>query len=564
MEWIVIIIVGFVIYSFFKDHNTRKKVTYIDSDGTHKTEKLAKRESRKLLAIEKPQNFEITPQIEAILNKLENTSNNFFLTGKAGTGKSTLLKYFRATTKKNHAVVAPTGIAALNVQGQTIHSFFGWGTDVTLSRIRYVRPDKQIILRKLDTLIIDEISMVRADLLDCIDKSLKVNRRNNLPFGGVQIIAVGDPYQLPPVVKSDELKYIKQVYGGPYFFNAKSYREARFEKLELTKIYRQKDDIDFKNILNSIRIGELTSDQINVLNTRANTLPNQNAIKLVTTNALAQMINNAEMRKLPGEEKKYTAQIIDDFNDKNVPTAIELILKEGARVMLLNNDKKGRWVNGDVGYVIGLGENSVKLKFDDNTYDDIELNEWDNVKFIYDEESGKIEPVVVGIFIQLPIKLAWAVTIHKSQGKTYDNVHIDFGTGTFAPGQAYVALSRCTSLQGLSFEAPIVIEDVLIDEDVKIFMGDSMTTQHVVTTPRTIVTQVNKPPSLNNKVSISDINKMYFFIKNSERYAINTEKAKAKVSCVKNTFEKIKDTLDDKTMNDYNEAMIKYERKLTR
>jgi len=557
MEWLVIVFVGYVVYYFVKNLFAGKKVTYTNQFGEQTTENLKRRESRKILAIEKPENFEITSEIGNVLDNFENTSNNYFLTGKAGTGKSTLLRYFRATTKKNHAVVAPTGIAALNVQGQTIHSFFGWGPDITPSRVKYSRPDKLMMYRNLNTLIIDEISMVRADLLDCIDKSLRMNRRNNLPFGGVQIIAIGDPYQLPPVVKTEELKYFSQIYGGPHFFKAKAYQEASFKKLELTKIYRQKDDMNFVDILNAVRTGNLTEEQINLLNTQSGSQANPDAVKLVTTNALARMINNAEMRKLPGDEKKYMAQVVGDFNEKVTPTDIELVLKEGARVMLLNNDKKGRWVNGDIGFIMNLGENSVRIKFDDNTYDDIDLNEWDNIKFVYDEETHKIEPEIVGKFIQLPLKLAWAMTIHKSQGKTYDYVHVDFGTGTFAPGQAYVALSRCTTLQGLSFEVPMVISDVLIDEQVKVFMGDTNVEQKMYT-PQILNKSAKQEAITNWKVSKSDLNKMYFFMNNPEKYATGSEKAKDKVEDAKRTFEKMKSVLDEDTINNFEKAINKY------
>ena len=562
MEWLVIGFIGFIVYYFIKDQISGKKVTYTDQSGTQKTERLKRRESRKILAIEKPDNFEITPEIESVLDSFENTPNNYFLTGKAGTGKSTLLRYFRATTKKNHAVVAPTGIAALNIQGQTIHSFFGFGIDITPNRVKYARADKLMMFRNLDTLIIDEISMVRADLLDCVDTSLRMNRRNSAPFGGVQIIAIGDPYQLPPVVKTDEMKYFSQVYGGPHFFRSRSYQQGNFTKLELTKIFRQKDDLNFIDILNAVRLGELTQEQIDALNSKAGNGSHPDAIKLVTTNALARMINNAEMRKLPGEEKKYTAHIAGDFKEKVAPTDIELILKEGARVMLLNNDKKGRWVNGDIGYIMNLGENSVRVKFDDNTYDDVDLNQWDNIKFVYDEETGRIEPEIVGQFIQLPLKLAWAVTIHKSQGKTYDFVHIDFGTGTFAPGQAYVALSRCTTLQGLSFEAPMALEDVLTDEEVKMFMGDLSTTPQEFREEVQVQETSHSEPKSDDKVSRSDLNKMYFFMNNPEKYATGTMKAKGKVQAAKYTFEKAKGILDDKTIKEFNEAVKKYEKKL--
>lgn len=562
MEWIIYIVIGIAIYNYVKGKESiaGKKFSYTDPDGKQKLESLKPRQSRKTLEIEKPQNFEITPEIKNVLSKFENTSSNIFLTGKAGTGKSTLLKYFRTTTEKNYAVVAPTGIAALNVQGQTIHSFFGFGIDITPDRVKYARADKLMLLRNLETLIIDEISMVRADLLDCIDVSLKKNRRNNSPFGGVQIIAIGDPYQLPPIVKTSEQKFFRTVYDSPYFFSAKSYQVAGFSKLELTKIYRQSEK-QFISILNAIRSGDLTENHINTLNNiTSNNIIHVDAIKLVTTNALAKIINNSEMRKLTGIEKEYRGHMSGNFNERDIPTEMNLILKKGAKIMLLNNDKMSRWVNGDTGTIIALEENGVKVKFNDNTYANIDLYEWDNIKFIYDEEQGKIVPEIVGKFIQLPIKLAWAVTIHKSQGKTYAKVHVDFGTGTFAPGQAYVALSRCTSLEGLTFATPMLISDVITDEYIKNFMG-------VVQNPTTVIkkdTTINSrnKPSLVKKVSKSDLNKLYNFIESPEKYATGTSKAKNKVRNTNITFDIIKHTLNEKTQSDYYKALKLYNQKL--
>lgn len=555
MGWLpLIFILAFVAYSYFSSTKDKKRVTYNDSAGNKVTETLNRRQSRQKLNIEKPENYEITPEIGAVLNKFENTSENIFLTGKAGTGKSTLLRYFRATTKKNHAVVAPTGVAAINVQGQTIHSFFGFGTDITTDRVMYARADKLNLMRNLETLIIDEISMVRADLLDCIDVSLRKNRRSNLPFGGVQIIAIGDPYQLPPVVTNSEKEYIRKVYGAPYFFNAKCYNNAHFHTLELTKIYRQQDR-DFIDVLNAIRAGEMSPTHIDFLNKSASTIPHESSIKLVTTNQLAMLINNAEMRKLPGEAKEYLGQIIGDFNERATPTDIKLYLKEGARVILLNNDKKGRWVNGDVATIIGLAENSIRVKFDDdNTYDDVDLNEWQNIKFVFDEEEGKIIPEIVGRFIQLPVKLAWAMTIHKSQGKTYDHVHIDFGTGTFAPGQAYVALSRCTSLSGLSFAAPIMIDDVITDVAVKTFMKSS--TQ--INIKQSIAPQQVNEKMAQKSVTQSDINKLFSFMGSPEKYATGTTKAKDKVKDATATFNLIKGQLNNETQKKFINALEKY------
>lgn len=559
MEIIIVIIIGIIIYEVFKNFGSSKNsVTYTDSDGLKKTENLTPRAPRNILAIEKPVDIEFSEESRAILNLFENTSQNVFMTGKAGTGKSTLLRYFRATTKKNHAVVAPTGVAAINVQGQTIHSFFGFDIDITPSRVRYVSAEKLRVIRNLEALIIDEISMIRADLLDCINKSLQMNRRNNSPFGGVQVIAIGDPYQLPPVVKTSERKYFDQVYGGPHFFNSKSFKAGSFQIRELSKIHRQKDEV-FKRILNRIRNGTHTDEEIDLLNnTVKNHKPTSDTIKLVTTNDIARIINEEELRKLPGQEKIYKAHIVGEFREKDMPTNTELLLKEGAMVMLLNNDRDKRWVNGNTAKVISLVGGSVKVKFDDNTFAEIGPNEWDNIQFVYNEDEGKIEPQIVGRFIQIPVKPAWAITIHKSQGQTHTKIHIDFGSGTFAPGQAYVALSRCTSLEGLSLETPIMKDDIMVDKQVHFFMGGLNSSN---SGSNSIATRKDEEGiKITSKVTKSDINKMLSFMESREKYATRTEKARKKVEDAEQTFELIKSNLDQATITNFQKALRKYNR----
>lgn len=560
MELIVIIGVAIAIAALFGNKRSNQKVTYTDGAGIKKTESLQRRQSRHVSVIERPENFEMTTENKRILDLMESTKQNIFLTGKAGTGKSTLLRYFRATTPKNHAVVAPTGIAAINVQGQTIHSFFGFKVGVTIGTVRYASYEKLKVLRNLDTLVIDEISMVRADLLDCIDKSLRMNRRSNLPFGGVQVIAIGDPYQLPPVVTASEQKFIMRTYGAPHFFKANSYREGKFKTEELNKIYRQSDD-EFISILNAVRSGDHKAEHIDKLHTlTSSNQPNEMAVHLVTTNQMAQSINRTQLDLLSTSPMTYMAQTEGNFSEKAAPTDMELTLKEGAKVMLLNNDREGRWVNGDVGVIIGLDKSTVRVKFDDGTFDDVGPNVWENIQFQYDEETHKIEPVVVGRFVQLPIKLAWAVTIHKSQGKTYDNVHIDFGSGTFAPGQAYVALSRATSPGGLSFETPMLLDDVLIDEHVKLFMSGK--SQATVSPKAKQAPSKQKTRSLN--VTKSDLNKLKFFIQNPEGYAFVSQKSTDKVEAAKRTFETIKHQLSKEEIAAFETALEKYKARLRR
>lgn len=555
MEIIFIVIAGVVIYVVSKAVFSKKRVSYTDSDGLKKSESLIPRKPNNILIVEKPKDIELSEEATEVLNLFENTIQNVFLTGKAGTGKSTLLRYFRATTKKNHAVIAPTGIAAINVQGQTIHSFLGFGIDITPSRVRYVSSDKLMVIRNLQTLIIDEISMVRADLLDCIDKSLRLNRRNGIPFGGVQIIAIGDPYQLPPIVKTSDQKYIDQVYGGPYFFHSKSFKLGKFQIRELSKIHRQKDEA-FKQILNGIRDGSHTEKDIELLNALIlNNKPTSDTVKLVTTNALARTINDMEMNTLMGIGKIYKAHVFGEFRDKDMPTDIDLLIKEGALVMLLNNDRERRWVNGNTAKVIAVDEATIKVKFDDNTFAVVEPYEWDNIRFIYNEEEGKIEPQIVGRFIQIPVKPAWAITIHKAQGQTHNKVHIDFGRGAFATGQAYVALSRCTTLEGLSLESPLMMHDILVDKHVQIFMNNAKP-EH----SGKIDTNSNHSEERSSRsVTSSDINKMYYFINEPKKYATGTEKAHSKVKDAIRTFESIKSNLDQATIEKFQNAIAIYQ-----
>lgn len=476
--WIlVLIIMGVVIYHIVKSKKSltpgvipQRTVTFAKQGiGTRRT-------SRKFAEIEKP-NVEFSEESKKILELLENTKTNLFLTGRAGTGKSTLLKYFRATTKKNVAVLAPTGVAAINVQGQTVHSFFKFRPQITIDQVKKRYDTYANIYRKLDMLIIDEISMVRADLLDCVDRFLRLNGPSaQKSFGGVQVLVVGDLFQLPPIVKTEEENIFRNYYKSPFFFDSNSYEQAGFIKIELMHIYRQSDPI-FIGALDAFRIGSFTDEHLNVINSRVRSdyqkPENEFVISLVTKNRIADEINRVEMEKLPAQEQIYLGSIDGIFKDADLPTAQELTLKEGAQVMLLNNDSRSRWVNGDIVKIIKTDNNSVRVLFDDGTFDDVGPNKWESIQFVFDEESNRIQSEVVGNFTQLPVKLAWAVTIHKGQGKTFDKVHIDFGDGTFAPGQAYVALSRCKTPEGMVLSSIVEPNHIFVDERVKKFMSQT-------------------------------------------------------------------------------------------
>jgi len=412
---------------------------------------------------------------------LENSPRNVFITGRAGTGKSTLLKYFREHTGKNVAVLAPTGVAAVNVQGQTIHSFFRFRPDITPERVNQIRLRKEDreMFQSLNTIVIDEVSMVRADLMDCIDRFLRrFGPKRRRPYGGVQMILIGDLFQLPPVVRRMEEEIFREIYASPYFFDAKVFAEVEWSFVDLAKIYRQQDDA-FISLLNAIRDRTVSIDQMNMLNERCRPGfdPDHDEfyVYLSTTNALAQRINDERLKKLQGRPFHYKGDVEGKFEDKNLPTQQFLDLKVGAQVMLLNNDPMGRWVNGSIGRVVQIAEDLtatdiIGVELEDGRTIEVTPFTWEMFRFYYDEDTEALESETVGAFRQYPLKLAWAVTIHKSQGKTFTKVVVDIGQGAFAHGQTYVALSRCTSLEGLVLRRPIYKSHILLDERVSRFM----------------------------------------------------------------------------------------------
>ena len=410
----------------------------------------------------KSSQIEINEQFRYALDILENSGKSVFITGRAGTGKSTLLHYFRNTTNKKVALLAPTGVAALNVKGQTIHSFFRFKPGITPEKVKRLRTNSpSSIFRKLDAIIIDEVSMVRADLLDCVDRFLRLNGPDpDKPFGGIQMAFIGDLYQLPPVVSGGEKEVFESIYQSPYFYSARVFDSFEMEFIELEKIYRQ-HDTRFISLLNAIRNNSVTPEDMAILNERYDPdfEPAQDDfyVYLTTTNKLAEEINARRLSGLKTRLHSFTGNIEGDFGKEYLPTNISLQVKVGAQIMMLNNDAEGRWVNGSIGKVREIlpGENGdpvIIAELDDGEDVEIKPFTWEIYRFFAD--SGALQSEAIGKFTQYPLMLAWAVTIHKGQGKTFDKVIIDVGNGTFAHGQMYVALSRCTTLEGIVLKKP--------------------------------------------------------------------------------------------------------------
>lgn len=430
----------------------------------------------------KKRKIEINPEFKAALDLLENTSQNLLLTGKAGTGKSTLLGLFKRTTRKKAVFLAPTGVAAINVGGQTIHSFFGFKPDITLRKVKKLKPGESYarIYKKLDTIVIDEISMVRCDLLDCVDKFMRLNGKSRqLPFGGAQVVFIGDLYQIPPVVTGRDRLIFSSQYDTPFFFSSNVFKDPDFslEYIELEKVYRQKDKA-FIGLLNAVRNNSATEEDMAALNRRLDpdfVPPDKEFyINLVATNALADAINEREIGKLSGPDWRNSALVKGKFERSSFPAPLDLHLRVGAQVMLLNNDQEGRWVNGTVGKVLDFlceeedEVDGVAVELENGEQVVVYPNKWD--MFEYRLEDGGISSDTVGSFVQYPIRPAFAITIHKSQGKTFHKVVLDLERGTFAHGQLYVALSRCSSFEGLVLRHPVKKGHIRMDWNVVRFV----------------------------------------------------------------------------------------------
>ena len=413
---------------------------------------------------------------------VENTSLSLFLTGKAGTGKTTFLRYIKENTKKNAIVAAPTGIAAINAGGVTLHSLFQLPFEpfipdaegISERKLTYrfkIHKSKIEMFRQLELLIIDEVSMLRADILDAVDVALKHFRRNGLPFGGVQMLYIGDLYQLPPVVQDEEWEALSRYYKSPFFFHAKSIAQSPPLNIELKKIYRQSEQ-SFIDILNHVRNNEMTTEDLQTLNARyiLDFVPpkGEKYIILSTHNYKADQINNRELSLLPGKETVYSGEIKGDFLTSALPTENELKLKVGAQIMFVKNDagENRRFYNGKLGTILQLYEKKIIIKPNDSGPDiELERDTWRNIRYTLVKETGMIEEDELGSFTQFPIRLAWAVTIHKSQGLTFERAIID-AERAFAAGQVYVALSRCTSLKGIVLHSRITPGCVKTDPEI--------------------------------------------------------------------------------------------------
>lgn len=412
-------------------------------------------------------------QFKKALEIIENSGKSVFITGRAGTGKSTLLSFWRGITKKKAVLLAPTGVAALNIAGQTIHSFFHFKPDITYSKVKKIKIRQgKNIYKELEIIVIDEISMVRSDLLDCVDRFMRLNGKNPLlPFGGAQMVFIGDLYQLPPVVTGEERKIFKTLYPSQYFFDSQVFKNLQLEFIELEKIYRQHQR-EFIDLLNAVRNNSATDKHLSLLNRRFNPEfePDKNDfyIYLTPTNKKAEEINQLYLAKINKKLYCYQAEISGDFDYQRLPAKEDLKFKEGSQVMMVNNDKENRWVNGSVGRIVKVipqkeAEDIILVAFAAGRIVEVIPYTWELFRFVYDEKTHRIISETIGSFTQYPFMLAWAVTIHKAQGKTFDKVVIDIDKGTFTHGQIYVALSRCTSFEGLVIKKPILKKHIFMD-----------------------------------------------------------------------------------------------------
>lgn len=414
---------------------------------------------------------------ELAFDIVANTNTCVFITGKAGTGKTTFVKRIREEIDKNFIVLAPTGIAAIAVGGQTMHSFFGFPLEVLGPHSHLeISYEKRLMIEKADTFILDEVSMVRSDMVDCMDRCLRTIMNTHAPFGGKQVVFVGDLFQLPPVVNrgSADEDMLNDLYGNgmPFFYKARVLKRINLPKIEFQKVYRQDDEV-FLDLLNKMRVGEARREDLRVLNSRVCSVVDamEFSVTLTAFNSMADRINEQKLEELDEDEYVYDGKIVGDFKRKDALAPERLRLKVGAQVIFCRNDHSGlrKYANGTIAKVVSLGKDSIRVRLESGVVLSVEKVIWENREGVYNEEEHRIESQVVGSYTQYPLKLAWAITIHKSQGMTFDRMHLDLTRGTFAPGQAYVAVSRMRSLDGLTLSNPISPCHITLNPEIRAF-----------------------------------------------------------------------------------------------